>query len=122
MSCYVIFSANRQSISAKRDSSALFVTFQNFQMGNPITKLTEDCLGYVFRSCESVRDKIAFSHVCSRWRAIALDDTELWSTIPPLSVGSYSYLIPVFLERSRNAPLTVCISRPPTFTALNLGI
>ncbi|KAL1699355.1 hypothetical protein EV121DRAFT_296247 [Schizophyllum commune] len=74
---------------------------------------------------------IALSHVCSRWRSVALGARELWSFILIVDVASASlppdHSLPKsaseFLKRSGDAcPLDVCIMPPPPDPKLQVAL
>ncbi|KAL1664513.1 hypothetical protein GGF50DRAFT_127146 [Schizophyllum commune] len=74
---------------------------------------------------------IALSHVCSRWRSVALGTRELWSFILIVDVVSASlppdHSLPksalAFLKRSGDAcPLDVCIMPPPPDPKLQVAL
>lgn len=85
----------------------------------PIARLLPEILLRVFEHCTPGRDFahcagdalwISFSHVCQRWRTLALDYAPLWSTfsVSDCNIDSASELI----TRSRRAPLSVRVRLP----------
>jgi hypothetical protein len=57
------------------------------------------------------RTNFAFSHVCGRWRAVALAEPQLWTRVHVLSPTPDC--LPAMIARSRDLPLIVGIPLPP---------
>ncbi|KAL1726029.1 hypothetical protein EV714DRAFT_276950 [Schizophyllum commune] len=103
----------------------------NWLPNEVLARIFTDAAEYDLASISEAQDEvatqrralpIALSHVCSRWRGVALGTRELWSFILIFDVASAckppDYSLPkpasVFLKRSGDAcPLDVCIMPPP---------
>jgi F-box-like len=71
--------------------------------------------GFVTASNESVapqcyRSPVIISHVCEKWRDIALATSKLWSRIRYYTTNPNLVALQVFLERSRNVPLDITLT------------
>ncbi|KAF7335525.1 hypothetical protein MVEN_02206300 [Mycena venus] len=79
---------------------------------SPIARLPPEILADIFVRCVPVSiGRLQTDHswlnipkVCVLWRNVALTCPELWSTLP---LGSLHTVIPVFLKRSKMAPLVI---------------
>jgi hypothetical protein len=75
----------------------------------PIARLPDDLLTRVFRTCmprgyfwrPPSRQQLVFTHVCSHWRSVGLQDPVLWASLN-LNHGAVAQ---EFLSRSGQAPL-----------------
>jgi hypothetical protein len=67
-----------------------------------IDKLPPELLFQVFDFAGPGPAILPLTHVCRRWRAVALSSPTLWSVI-----GSCARLVPLFLQRSLDSPLQV---------------
>jgi hypothetical protein len=56
-------------------------------------------------SC-AIRQRVAFTHVCSHWRGVALSSPFLWSNF----TFAHTYWTPEMLSRAKEAPLSVVVS------------
>ncbi|KAH6904626.1 hypothetical protein BKA70DRAFT_527148 [Coprinopsis sp. MPI-PUGE-AT-0042] len=97
--------------------SAASVEDSSFVQTSPVISLPPEILANVFLYRKAVspvtpkrRSKvkhdwkwIQVSHVCRRWRQVALQNPTLWSTIPPISPK----WLEVMAERSQRLPLTI---------------
>ncbi|KDQ16780.1 hypothetical protein BOTBODRAFT_240291 [Botryobasidium botryosum FD-172 SS1] len=85
------------------------VTRSHQNQSFPIHCLPDEILASIFCCVESpyyvlhVRDLLAFSSVCYRWRSIALECPRLWTRLEPLQ----RQLFELFLSRSKQALLDV---------------
>ncbi|EJD36458.1 hypothetical protein AURDEDRAFT_174509 [Auricularia subglabra TFB-10046 SS5] len=60
----------------------------------------------MYRQLNALALPLAVTHVCRRWRSVALDHAHLWTKVF-WDAGDSVEAALAFLERSRNAPLTV---------------
>ncbi|KAI0823179.1 hypothetical protein BC628DRAFT_1325374 [Trametes gibbosa] len=71
---------------------------------------------YASSSARWTYDLLPLTHVCRRWRTIALDTSSLWSTL--CETSSTCTATRVFRTRARNAPLAVYVNSLQASTAL----
>ncbi|VDB85889.1 unnamed protein product [Peniophora sp. CBMAI 1063] len=84
-------SHHQPAIPDSLPAEILQLIFEELSLQSPIN-LTMRELGW-----------LVVSHVSRRWREAAIDHAGLWST---LDLGQYQ-LWPIFLERSRDTPLSI---------------
>jgi len=79
----------------------------------PVNKVPRDVLSGIFALVGTGTDVVSLSHVCRRWRHIALRSPKLWTSI---GTRDLTPLLPAFIERSQGAPLdvSVCIDSDDT--------
>ncbi|KAF7368740.1 hypothetical protein MVEN_00198900 [Mycena venus] len=63
------------------------------------------------------RAPVVLSHVCSRWRSIALSTSQMWSRISVQSAAWNARPIVAFLARSGKTPLDIVFISPETITS-----
>ncbi|THH19129.1 hypothetical protein EW146_g1995 [Bondarzewia mesenterica] len=90
----------------------------------PISRLPPEILSMMFRMCAcddrtfrsppAIRRSILLSHVCTRWRAVAVDDPRLWTSYFLPSPKSNPSLVWKCLARSKTMPITVKLDFPQT--------
>lgn len=93
-----------------------FLQLQNQASQVNLNSLSDETIGVIFKigvssSGSSEDDILTISHVCHRWRTIAIATPSLWNSI---WVGFFDTeakqeLVGMFLKRSANAPLDVTI-------------
>jgi hypothetical protein len=81
-----------------------------------VNRLPAELLAHIFRESsfvssspkpkETMREMVAFSHVCSHWRRIALSRPDLWSTVS----SDQPQLATEFIQRSGGIPLDISIN------------
>ena len=92
---------------------------------SPISNLPFELLRLIFGYCIDFEDIpaasyracppwIAVTHVCSRWRATALNCSSLWTLINTDTLGKR--WIEAFLERSKASPINVTVALNSTYT------
>lgn len=106
----------------------------------PVNQLSQELLGQIFHLAldDAVSDsdelllphQLSFSHVCSRWRRILLDDPSFWTTFSA-PIDSQVDVLPELLLRSKGRPfaaniylckeLEESIRRDKTYKYLDLG-
>ena len=77
-------------------------TYQCRPIQGPIDKLPPELLFEMFDFVGPGPAILPLTHVCRRWRDVALSSPTLWSVI-----GSCARLVPLFLQRSLGSPLQV---------------
>ncbi|KAH9936016.1 hypothetical protein B0H21DRAFT_795774, partial [Amylocystis lapponica] len=105
-------------------SSALYAVRLIRNLRSPINKLPDEVLCLILGNipstvyttyggipcCKRTFQLVASTHVCSRWRKVALDRPSLWTSIYDSHACIESQKI--FLERSKDAPLRVYVHKP----------
>ena len=92
---------------------------------SPISNLPFELLRLIFGYCIDFEDipagsyracppRIAVTHVCSRWRAVALNCSSLWTLINTDTLGKR--WIKAFLERSKASLIDVTVALNSTYT------
>ena len=70
----------------------------------PVNGVPREVLCRIFALVRSGTDVVPLSHVCHRWRYIALRSPELWT---PFGNRNLTGMLPAFIERSQGAPLDI---------------
>jgi hypothetical protein len=79
----------------------------------PVNGVPGDVLSRIFALVGSGQEVVPLTHVCRRWRLIALRSPKLWTSLGSPDLTS---MLPAFIERTRGAPLdiSVCVDSGDT--------
>ncbi|KAI9454499.1 hypothetical protein F5148DRAFT_426302 [Russula earlei] len=72
----------------------------------PVNNVPREILSRIFALVGAGTEVVPLSHVCLRWRQIALRSPKLWTSIGDRDLTS---MLPIFIERSQGAPLDVSV-------------
>lgn len=68
----------------------------------PVNRLPDDALTSIF-ACGDMDDRLSVSHVCTRWRTVAIYDPRLWTTLS-FHTRHRVELVDYLLQRARGLP------------------
>jgi len=113
------------AVDEEIDASVCFtrLLFSSRNALAPISSLPSELLARIFRFCALVEPPwsggqklgwIGVTHVCQRWRQVALDDSSLWASLRIAGVSPGAEWISEALVRARDAPLLFDIVGTPS--------